>query len=170
MAVDLRPAQVEDADAIASIYNEGIAGGESTFETEPRSGADFVGRIGPEGTPALVAEEGGRLVGCAWTAPYSERPCYAGILECSVYVENRSRGRGIGTGLCEELAAMTERRGFHKLIGKLFAGNGPSLRLTRRCGFREVGLHLRHGRLDGEWRDVIVVERLLDDPRDATGG
>lgn len=166
----LRAAQAEDADAIASIYNEAIAGREATFETEPRSGAEILPVIAGNGVPALVAEVDGHIAGCAWTAPYSERACYAGILECSVYVEGRSRGRGIGTALCEELMASAHRRGFHKLLGKVFASNEPSRRLVHRCGFREVGLHLRHGRLDGEWRDVLVVERLLDDPGPATGG
>jgi phosphinothricin acetyltransferase len=170
MTMLLRRVEPEDLDAIASIYNEGIAGRKATFETEPRSGADFTDLTGPEGHPALVAELGGRVVGAAWTTPYSERPCYFGILECSVYVEIPSRGSGIGTDLCEGLATFAEQRGFDKLLGKVFASNEASRRLTRRCGFREVGLHLRHGRLDGEWHDVLVVERLLGHPRNAASG
>jgi L-amino acid N-acyltransferase YncA len=166
--VRVRDAESADAEAIASIYNEGLAGRESTFETEPRSAADFLDSIGP--LPALVAELDGDVVGCAWTTRYSERPCYAGVLECSVYVRAAARGRGIGTALCDRLADLAERRGFHKLLGKLFATNEASLRLTRRCGFREVGTHLRHGRLDGEWRDVLLVERLLGDAEQPTGG
>jgi L-amino acid N-acyltransferase YncA len=168
--MQLRAAEMKDAEAIASIYNEAIEGGQATFETESRSGPDFLGVIAVDGLPALVAERGGRIVACAWTASYGDRRCYAGILECSVYVETASRGRGIGTALCEELATVAARRGFHKLLGKLFASNEASRRLVRRCGFREVGLHLRHGRLDGEWHDVLLVERLLGDPGPRAGG
>lgn len=103
------------------------------------------------------------MVGSAWTSPYSDRPCYAGVAEASVYVTAEARGRGIGTALCEELAREAERRGLYKLLGKLFTTNAASLRLVRRCGFREVGLHRCHGRLEGEWRDVLLVERLLGD-------
>jgi L-amino acid N-acyltransferase YncA len=170
MTTLLRAVKPEDLDAIASIYNEGIAGREATFESEPRSAADFLGLTGRGGLPALIAELDGRVVGAAWTTPYSERPCYSGILECSVYVEVASRGSGIGTELCEELATLAEQRGFHKLLGKVFASNEASRRLTSRCGFRDVGVHLRHGRLDGEWRDVLVVERLLGNARSVAGG
>jgi phosphinothricin acetyltransferase len=63
--------------------------------------------------------------------------------------------------LLEQLAATASERGLHKLTGKVFTTNAASIELVRACGWREVGVHLRHGRLDGEWRDVLVVERLL---------
>jgi phosphinothricin acetyltransferase len=78
-----------------------------------------------------------------------------------LYVTASERGRGIGTRLLDALASAAEEAGFTKLIGKIFAGNERSVALVRRCGFREVGVHLRHGRLDGEWRDVLLVERPL---------
>ena len=159
--IEVRAARTDDADAIAAIYNEGIEGREATFETRPRSGADFLAQIGSPRHPLLVADADGRVAGCAWTTPYSERDCYSGVAECSVYVAGAARGRGVGARLCDALSAEAERRGFHKLVGKLFASNEASVRLFRRCGFRTVGMHLRHGRLDDEWRDVIVVERLL---------
>ncbi len=93
---------------------------------------------------------------------YSPRPCYAGIGEASVYVAPEARGRGVGTALAETLAGEAEGNDLHKLLGKLFTDNVASIRLVERCGFSSVGIHRRHGRLDGEWRDVLVVERLLD--------
>jgi L-amino acid N-acyltransferase YncA len=78
-----------------------------------------------------------------------------------LYVTASERGRGIGTRLLDALAATAAEAGFTKLIGKIFTGNERSAALVRRCGFREVGVHLRHGRLDGEWRDVLLVERPL---------
>ena len=119
--------------------------------------------------PMLVAQLCGRVVGCAWISPYSDRASYAGIGECSAYVAADARGRGIGTALCEALADEAERRGFHKLLGKLFTTNVASIRLVRRCGFQGVGLHQCHGRLDGEWRDVLLVERLLGEAAKACG-
>jgi len=108
-----------------------------------------------------VAELDGAVAGFAAASSYSGRDVYAGVAECSVYVDPGVRGRGVGTALLEELAAEAGRRGFHKLVGKLFATNEASMRLVRRAGFRVVGTHERHGRLDGRWRDVILVERTL---------
>lgn len=139
----------------------------STFETEPRSAANFDDRIGDTRFPLLVAESAKEVIGWAGVSSYSSRSCYVGIGECSVYVATAARGRGVGTSMTEALARAAYASGFHKLIGKLFADNTASVRLVERCGFSSVGLHRRHGRLDGIWRDVLVVERLLDGPADA---
>jgi L-amino acid N-acyltransferase YncA len=165
--VRVRAAQESDAGVIASIYNDGIAGREATFETEPRHAADFNERIISERYPLLVAELDGRLVGWAGLAPYSEREAYEGIAECSIYVASDARGRGVGTEICQRLAREAAGRGLRKLIGKVFPENLACVRMVGRCGFREVGLHHRHGRLDGEWRDVLLVERLLGGVTDA---
>jgi phosphinothricin acetyltransferase len=157
---NVRPATAADAEAICSIYNAALAERGSTFETEPRSIEDFADRIEDSRFPFLVATAP-EVIGWAGLAPYSTRPCYAGIAECSVYVAAAARGRGVGTSLTEALAGAAEGSGFHKLIGKVFTDNTASVRLIERCGFRQVGLHHRHGQLDGEWRDVLVVERLL---------
>lgn len=150
-----------DAEAICAIYNEAIAERESTFEVELRSAADFQARIRDALFPMLVARQGNHVIGWASLASYSSRPCYAGIGECSVYVAAEARGRGVGTALANDLASAAEPKGFHKLIGKLFPENVASVRLVERCGFDTVGTHRRHGQLDGVWRDVVVVERLI---------
>ena len=160
--MDIRPARAEDAAAVADIYNVGIRERTSTFETRERGAAEIADAIAAGRHPFLVAELDGRLAGFAVTSQYSERDCYAGVAECSVYVDPEARGRGLGSTLLEELAAEAARRGFHKLIGKLFDTNEPSLRLMKRTGFRVVGTHHRHGQLDGQWRDVILVERSLN--------
>ena len=156
----LRGALPSDAGAICAIYNAAIEERGSTFETKPRAARDFAARIGAE-LPLLVAEAGPGVIGWAGLSSYSSRPCYAGIAECSVYVDARARGRGVGTALTEALAEEARRHGLHKLLGKLFIDNFASIRLVERCGFSTVGVHARHGRLDGEWRDVLLVERLL---------
>jgi L-amino acid N-acyltransferase YncA len=159
--MEIRAARADDATAIADIYNIGIRERTSTLETREREPAEIAARLGLERHPFLVAELEGRVAGWAAASEYSGRDVYAGVAECSVYVDPELRGRGVGAALLEALATECARRGLHKLIGKLFATNEPSIRLMERGGFRVVGTHLRHGMLDGEWRDVILVERLL---------
>jgi L-amino acid N-acyltransferase YncA len=156
----VRAARADDAAAVAAIYNAGIRERSSTFETREREAAEIADRIASEAV-FLVVEVDGRVAGFAATSPYSGRAAYAGIAECSVYVDAHLRGRGLGTELLAALAAQAEGRGFHKLVGKLFATNEASTRLVAGGGFRVVGTHERHGQLDGEWRDVILVERIL---------
>jgi len=164
--VTVRAARPGDAEAICSIYNAALAERSSTFETEPRSAADFLPRISDPRLPMLVSDSGQGATGWAGLSPHSDRACYAGIGEASVYVAPAARGHGVGTALASGLARAAVGHGFHKMIGKLFTDNRASIRLTERCGFSAVGLHRRHGQLDGVWRDVLVVERLLgaDEP------
>ena len=157
----VRHACAEDCDVIARIYNEGIIERRSTFEIEMRSAADIEDWLASPRYPVLVIERAGAVVGWARVSPYSPRSCYVGVGEVSVYVRETERGQGLGSALAMAVQDEAERAGFHKLVGKLFADNEPSRRLIARHGFREVGVHLRHGRLGGHWRDVLVVELLL---------
>jgi L-amino acid N-acyltransferase YncA len=157
----IRAAAPRDAEAVAAIYNEGIEERAATFETRPRSAEEMAARFESPGHPFLVAERDRQVVGFAAMTAYSEREAYSGVGEFSVYVARPARGRGVGAALLEGLVAEAERRGFHKLVSKAFPENAASRALLRRCGFREVGTHRRHARLDGRWRDVVVVERLL---------
>lgn len=161
--VEIQPAELADADVIATIYNEGIAGRQATFETEPRTGANFTALIQAERFPLLVAREDGAVVGWAGLSAYSTRQAYAGVAELSIYVAGDAQGRGVGRRLIDALAGEAEKQGFHKIIGKLFPTNTASLRLLERAGFLDVGTHRKHARLDGDWRDVVVLERLLGD-------
>jgi L-amino acid N-acyltransferase YncA len=157
----VRKARPEDCEAIARIYNDAIAERRSTFETGERSVADIQKWLGSGGYPVLVAIDDSAVAGWARISAYSERACYAGIGEASVYVRAPQRGRGIGGALASALMREAARAGYHKLVGKLFLDNCASRRLVARHGFREVGVHRRHGRIDGEWRDVLLVELLL---------
>jgi L-amino acid N-acyltransferase YncA len=82
--------------------------------------------------------------------------------EATLYVDRAARREGTGRALLRALADQAERRGYHKLVGKILTSNEPSIALVRSCGWREVGVHRHHGRLDGEWKDVLVVECLLN--------
>ena len=116
------------------------------------------------GKLAMVAKGGGRVVGWASVAPYDEaHEYYAGVGEATLYVDPSARRGGTGRALLTALADEAERRGYHKLVGKIFASNEASIALVKSCGWREVGVNRRHGRLDGEWKDVLVVERLMGD-------
>jgi L-amino acid N-acyltransferase YncA len=155
-----RPARTGDAAVIAAIHNQGIEDRVATFETEPRRPAGVAERI-QAGELMLVAERHGEVLGFASVSPYSTREVYAGVGEASVYVERGARGGGVGAALVESMAEAAKARGLHKLVGRLFTDNEASVALFRRHGFNEVGVHRRHSRLDGAWRDVLLVERLL---------
>lgn len=165
MTLRARPAALDDDAAIARIYSEGIADRVATFETEPRSAAEVRSLLAArlDTHPAVVVERGGEVVAFAWVGPYSERPCYAGVGEFSVYVARDCRGAGAGRVALGALVEACEARGFWKLTSRVFPENGASLALCASLGFAEVGLHRRHARLDGEWRDCVIVERLLGD-------
>jgi len=155
-----RPAVPADAGDIARIYNQGIEDRTATFETEPRSAGEMLPRIGGE-YPFIVAEEGGEVVAFAAASPYSGRECYRGVAEFSVYVARKRRGWGAGRAALGALLEAAGAAGLWKLTSRVFVENEPSRRLLRSLGFREVGVHEKHARLDGEWRNVVVVERLL---------
>ena len=158
--MQLRPATRSDVAAIAAIYNEGIAGRQATFETRPRTD-DEVGPWLEEGTPLLVAEEDGTVLGFARVSAYSDRCVYEGVGEHGVYVARAARGRGAGRALLEALCDAAEAHGYYKLTSRVFTTNAASRAVHVAAGFEEVGVQRRHGRLDGEWRDCVLVERLL---------
>jgi L-amino acid N-acyltransferase YncA len=165
--ISVRPARSTDAEAIAAIYASGIAERQATFETQPLPPQEFARRI-KDGQLLLVAEREGVVVGWAAVGPYDDpHDYYAGVGEATLYTAPATRRAGVGRRLLNNLAAAAERRGYWKLIGKIFTTNEPSIALVGRCGFREVGVHRRHGRLDGEWKDVLVVERLLGEAASA---
>lgn len=157
----VRPATTADGAAIARIYNQGIRGRGATFETRERSAEDIARWFDDPRFPILVAEDDGAVVGWAAASAYRARDCYAGIAEYSIYVATSHQGRGLGNLLMPHLLEALEQRGFWKVLSRLFPENAASRALCARHGFREVGIYQRHGRLDGQWRDTLIVERLL---------
>jgi phosphinothricin acetyltransferase len=156
----VRPAVPDDAAAIAEIYNEGIEDRVGTFETRLRTVEDIRGWF--DGVhPVVVAEQDGQIVAWASTSVYRPRECYAGIAEFSVYVRREARGQGSGRVVLSTLIEAAGAAGFWKLVSRVFVENAASRELLKRTGFREVGIYERHGRLDGHWRDVVIVEKLL---------
>jgi L-amino acid N-acyltransferase YncA len=156
-----RRAGPEDIPAIAAIYNQGIEDRIATFETRPRSAQDVAAWF--DGRHLLVVvEQGGDVLGFASTSLYRPRECYAGVAEFSVYVARSARGRGVGRLAMQALIRAAEAARFWKLVSRIFVENTASRALVRSAGFREVGVYEKHGRLDGVWRDVVIVERLIE--------
>jgi len=158
-----RLARTEDAAAIARIHNQGIEDRVATFETEPRTTEDVVAQLAAKGDhhPTVVVERDGEVVAWASAGPYRGRLTYAGVAEHSVYVGREARGTGAGRVALDELCRVCEARGFWKLVSRIYPENTASLALHERAGFRTVGVCTRHAKLAGQWRDCVIVERLL---------
>jgi phosphinothricin acetyltransferase len=164
-ALHTRPARPADAPAIAEIHNHGIADRIATFQTSPRDAATVAQQLARKGDryPTVVVECDGQVIAWASVGPYREHDWYAGIGEHSVYVHRAHRGIGAGLAALDALCDACEQRGFWKLLSRIFPENTASLALHERAGFRVVGVYERHGRLDGAWRDCVIVEKLLGD-------
>jgi L-amino acid N-acyltransferase YncA len=157
-----RAATLADAAAIAAIYNEGIADRLATFETEPRTAGQMATWFKPGHLIVVGETDAAGPVAFAASFPYSARPCYAGIGEFSVYVAREYRGRGAGRAVLAALIEAATAAGLHKLTSRVFPENAASRVLLEALGFAEIGIHSRHGQLDGVWRDCVIVERLLN--------
>ena len=155
-----RAATPADGGAIARIYNQGIEDRIATFETRLRRAED-IEKWFDEKHPLIVVEQAGEVIAFASTSTYRPRECYTGIAEVSAYVVREWRGRGAGRVAMKALFGAARAAGFHKLVSRIFPENTASLRMIGALGFREVGVYRRHGQLDGVWRDVVIVEKLL---------
>jgi L-amino acid N-acyltransferase YncA len=155
--VTLRTMRPPDWAEVARIYEEGIASGWATFETEVPSWSSW--DAGHLAAHRLVAERDRSLLGWSALAPVSRRHCYAGVAEVSVYVSASARGRGVGRSLLLALIAGADAGGIWTLQAGIFAENGMSIRLHERCGFRIVGHRERIAQLAGRWRDTVLLER-----------
>lgn len=150
----LRPSDWEDA---REIYLQGIAGGQATFETEAPSWESW--DANHLAFARLVARDAERVIGWAALSSVSARRAYAGVAEVSVYVAFDRHGMGAGRQLLEALISESEPNGIWTLQAVMFPENLASIALHRACGFRPVGRRERIGKLNGAWRDTILLER-----------
>lgn len=148
---------------VETIYADGIAAGNATFETEPPSWQDFdASRL--SGHRHVAVRGDGDVVGWVACSPVSSRAVYDGVVEHSVYVAATAQGLGIGGLLLDALVASTEAAGIWTIQSNVFPENEASLRLHAAHGFRVVGTRERIGRATvgphaGRWRDTVLVER-----------
>ena len=151
------PMRAVDWPAVRAIYLEGIATGEATFETEAPDWDEWDATH--MSFARLVARAGDKVSGWAALSPVSRRKAYAGVAEVSVYVAAHRRGQGVGGALLERLIQESEENGIWTLQAAVFPENAATLALHKRCGFREVGRRERISKLNGNWRDTILLER-----------
>jgi phosphinothricin acetyltransferase len=156
MAVTIEPMRPDDWEAVERILAEGIATGDSTFETATPSWEDWDADHLPE--MRLVAREGGEVVGWAATSRVSVRDVYRGVVECSVYVAREARGEGVGEALLPALLEAAAAAGVWTVEAIVFVENEASARMVRDAGFRLVGRRERLGEVNGRWRDVLLFE------------
>ena len=157
------PAVPQDAEAVARIYNGGIEERIATFEARARTAGEVRSWFGGR-HPVVVVEEDGDVLAFGAASEYRSRQCYASVAEFSVYADGGARRRGAGLMAVEALILAAEQAGLWKLVSRVFVENAPSRRLLRSSGFREVGVYERHAKLDGAWRDVVIVEGLPPNP------
>jgi len=153
----IEPMRPQDWPQVRAIYLEGIATGNATFEqTAPEWETWDAGHL----TDArIVARAGADVLGWAALSRVSGRCVYAGVAEVSIYVAERARGQGVGRQLIARLIADSEAAGIWTLQAGIFPENHASIALHERAGFRTVGRRERLGKMNGRWRDVVLLER-----------
>ena len=156
-----RRATAADVNSIARIYNQGIEDRIATFETRSRSEKDILEWLAGAFPVAVALDDSGRVLAFASTSAYSSRACYSHIADFSVYTSRDARRQGAGKTALQELIRLAREAGLRKLTSKVFVENTASRNMLKTVGFREIGIHERHGVLDGKWHDVVVVELLL---------
>ena len=165
-ACTVRPARLDDADAIAEIYAEFVETSASTFEEQAPATAEMLRRM--EGRPrlpwlvALDADE--TVVGFAYASPHHARSAYRWSVNCSVYLHESAQGRGLASALYRELIGVVRDLGYVTLFAGIALPNDASVALHERLGFRPVGVYPHSGFKLGTWRDVGWWWLPLRDP------
>ena len=162
----VRPATEADAEALAAIYGDAVLHGFGTFEEAPPSAADMDGRrraVQDRGLPYLVAEQGGRVLGFAYAAPFRPRAAYRYTLEDSVYVAPDAKGQGVGRAVLSAVIAACEALGVRQLMAVIGdSGNLGSIALHESLGFRQTGVSKSVGFKHGRWIDIVHLQRPLN--------
>ena len=156
-SVVIEPMLPSDWPDVSAIYVEGIATGNATFETLAPTWDEW--DRAHLRCCRLVARQGRTLAGWAAMSRVSQRSCYAGVAELSVYVASWARGKRVGSALIAAAIEASERAGLWTLQGTIIAGNAASLRMCEAAGFRQVGTRHKIAKIDDVWRDVVIVER-----------
>lgn len=160
----LRPARLDDAEAIRAIYNAEVSNGTATFDLTPRTAdqqrAWLAERSGAH--VVLVAELNGEIVGFGALSRYKDRPAYNTTVENSVYVASGHQGMGIGRAILRDLLQRAADHGFHTVIARIGHESKGSIAAHTSVGFVEIGREREVGRKFGRWLDVVVMQHMLD--------
>ncbi len=158
MNYEIREMQYEDSAAVLEIFQQGVERGNATFDSEVPNWENWEMDFFKQGR-FVIENENDVVIGWAALKPVSKRPCFSGVAEVSIYINNEYQGKGLGTVLLRKLILDSEEHGFWTLQSGIFPENKASLALHSKLGFREVGIQKKIGRMNGIWRDVILVER-----------
>jgi phosphinothricin acetyltransferase len=162
--VHVRPATLDDAEAIRTIYNHEVEHTTATFDLVPRSLDDqrawLAARAGAF-TALVAADDADEVIGFAALSPYKERAAYRTSVEDSIYIRRDQHGRGVGRFLLGHLLDIALDSGFHAVFARIEAGGAASRRLHAACGFELVGIEREVGRKFGRWLDVALMECVL---------
>jgi len=158
----IRPAKIDDLNAITEIYNEAILTTDATFDIEPKTAAEqrvWFTNHGPK-NPILVAELDDIVVGWASLSEWSDRCAYADTAEISMYVKEGFRGKGIGRRLLEEIIREGEKVGLHTVVARITEGNSESVHLHESVGFEHIGVMKEIGQKLGRLLDVRIMQKI----------
>lgn len=161
--MEIRTAELADAEAIREIYNREVTGSTVTFDLVPRTlpeqQAWLTARSGAH--TVLIGHEGPAVLGFASLSPYRDRPAYSTTVEDSIYVHRDHQGEGVGRALLSTLIETAGAHGFHTVVARIVGGHEASIALHRSVGFGVVGTEREVGRKFGRWLDVVVMQRML---------
>lgn len=157
MDFSIRPFDRQDFERVKEIYQQGIDTGIATFQTEAKDWPDW--DQGLLQHSRLVAANENQVLGWAALSGVSDRCCYAGVAEVTVYIGDNAQGKGAGKALLEALVASSEKEGYWTLQAGIFTQNEASIALHKKCGFREIGVRRKIGKLSGRWMDTVLMER-----------
>ncbi|MBV8692832.1 MAG: N-acetyltransferase [Actinobacteria bacterium] len=161
--MEIRPATIDDAEAIRSIYNAEVTGSVHVFDLVPRTLAEQQAWLADHAGahPAIVAVDDGTVAGFGSLSPFRPRPAYSTSVEDSIYVHADHRGQGVGKQLLTELVRLAGDFGFHAVFGRIVGHNEVSIAVHTSCGFEMVGVEKEVGRKFGQWLDVVEMQRLV---------
>lgn len=168
----IRKATLDDLAVITEIYNQAILRTTATFDTEPKSLEEqkiWFGSHSPK-YPVLVAEEDGNVTGWASLSKWSDRCAYSDTAEISLYIDEKKRGKGIGSKLLEAIIREGETTGIHSIIARIAEGNEVSIHLHQSVGFEHIGVMKEVGRKFGRLLDVYLMQKIYKSPHDFVGG
>ncbi|HPW88186.1 MAG TPA: N-acetyltransferase family protein [Kaistella chaponensis] len=158
MNYQIRPMQPEDGEKVIEIFEEGIAGGNATFDQSAPSWEVWDQKFFNVCRFVLETEDH-EILGWAALQPVSNRDCFKGVAEISIYMKNAAQGKGFGSMLLKKLVLDSEEHQFWTLQSGIFPENEPSIIIHKKLGFREVGRREKLGQMNGVWRDIILLER-----------